>query len=133
MGFEERVSAPDLKGIVTHAGFVAGAEKKELLRDSDCLCFPTYYELESFGLVVIEAMAAGLNVLTTRWRALPEILPPNYIGFVPVRDAQAIAQMIPRLFTEDSTMLRAAFLARFTDRHHIRTLHEALIALSPSS
>ena len=92
MAFTRRAMQPDLAGRVTFSGFVTGADKLRLLRESDCLCFPTYYDLESFGLVVLEAMAAGLQVITTRWRALPEILPSDHCGFVPLRDAEAIAQ-----------------------------------------
>lgn len=126
--FVRRIACSDLAGSVTHTGFVQGTEKSRLLLESDCLCFPTYYHLESFGIVVIEAMAAGMNVITTRWRALPEILPADYVGFVPVRDAQAIADRIPLLFIEDSTQLRTIFLDRFTAYCHLRGLQKALIS-----
>jgi glycosyltransferase involved in cell wall biosynthesis len=126
--FARRISSSDLAGIVTLAGFVEGTEKRRLLLESDCLCFPTYYHLESFGIVVIEAMAAGMNVITTPWRALPEIVPADYPGFVAAQDAQAIAGRIPLLFTEDGTRLRTVFLERFTQDCHLRGLHKALIS-----
>ena len=127
--FNARIAQPDLQGVVTYAGFVQGREKSRLLMESDCLCFPTYYHLESFGLVVLEAMAAGLNVIATRWRALPEILPAGYPGFVDARNAQAIAEAIPRLFIEDSTPLRTLFLTRFTDISHLSRLRTAVLSL----
>ena len=46
-----------------YCGFVAGEEKRRLFRESDCFCFPTYYPAESFGIVVIEAMAFELPVV----------------------------------------------------------------------
>ena len=38
-----------------HVGFVGGNEKKAFFENADCLCFPTKYEAESFGLVAAEA------------------------------------------------------------------------------
>jgi glycosyltransferase involved in cell wall biosynthesis len=127
--FYNRIAQPEISRLVEYAGFVSGGRKLALLRDSDCLCFPTYYHLESFGVVVIEAMAAGLPIIATKWRALPEILPFNYPGFVPVRDAAAIARCIPRLFTFDGVVLRDVFLERFTEEVHLNALGNALLHL----
>lgn len=133
MQFNERVRQPDLAQLVNYAGFTQGAEKRRLLAESDCLCFPTYYPLESFGLVVLEAMAAGLNVIATRWRALPEILPASYDGFVSARDPRAIAEVIPRLFTEDASDLRARFLERFSANSHLERLRDVLLSVESHS
>jgi glycosyltransferase involved in cell wall biosynthesis len=121
--FMNRIRAPDLAGSVEYIGFVAGPEKERLLRESDCLCFPTYSD--SFGLVVLEAMAAGLAVVATVWRALPEVLPPDYPGFVPIRDAAAIARVLPELFLYDTEQLRSHFLEYFTIHAHLRRMREA--------
>jgi glycosyltransferase involved in cell wall biosynthesis len=128
--FMERIAQPDLVEIVSYVGFVGEAQKNALLIESDCLCFPTY--CDSFGLVVIEAMAIGLNVIASNWGALPEILPANYPGFVPIRDAEAIAVRIPLLFAEETLFLRDRFLERFTDRCHLVRLHETLLSLDAS-
>jgi glycosyltransferase involved in cell wall biosynthesis len=94
---------------------------------SDCFCFPTYYYAESFGLVVIEAMAFGLPVVTTRWRSLPEMLPPDYPGVVPVRAPEKVAATLLDLMTcETGERLRAVFEQRFTLEKHLTALAEAL-------
>ncbi len=46
--------------------------------DADLFAFPTVAPYESFGLVMVEAMRAGLPVLATDWRANAEVL-----GFPP--------------------------------------------------
>ena len=125
--FASRTAQPDLAGVVHYAGFVNGEEKARLLLESDCLCFPTY--CDSFGLVVVEAMAFGLSVVATRWRALPEILPADYPGFVGIRDPAAIAECIPNLFEEDGTRLRTRFEERFTAAAHLQRLEAALLSL----
>ncbi len=44
---------------VTFLGYVTESKKKELLRSSDLFCAPAIYG-ESFGIVLLEAMASGL-------------------------------------------------------------------------
>jgi glycosyltransferase involved in cell wall biosynthesis len=133
--FAETIAQLEVGDIVDYMGFVADAKKRELLRESDCLCFPTY--TDSFGLVVLEAMASGLSIVATRWRALPEILPADYPGFVPIRDAAAIARVLPLLFTYDTTPLRERFLTHFTVDAHVRKMRAALLrsihGLKPTS
>lgn len=126
--FETRIAKPDLVGVVEYAGFVAGDRKKQLLEQSDCLCFPTYYHAESFGLVVVEAMAAGMTVVTTRWRAIPELLPSEYPGLIPIRSPEAAADALERaLLRDDSELLRRHFIVHFTEQQHVETLQRALL------
>jgi glycosyltransferase involved in cell wall biosynthesis len=126
--FDSRIARPDLAGLVRYAGFVSGDSKRSLLEQSDCLCFPTYYHAESFGLVVVEAMAAGMAVVTTRWRAIPEVLPSEYPGLVPVRSPQAVAEALIRsLERDDSQLLRSHFAERFTEQQHVESLQRALL------
>jgi glycosyltransferase involved in cell wall biosynthesis len=124
--FQYRVCQPDLVEAVSYAGFVGPDAKNALLWDSDCLCFPTFYHAESFGLVVVEAMAAGLCVITTRWRALPELLPGEYPGFVPIEKPAAVAQALIAAFEWDAEELRSAFLAQFAEDKYVNGLAEAL-------
>lgn len=124
--FHRRIAEPDLRDAVKYAGFVDGEQKAALLCASDCLCFPTYYHAETFGLVVVEAMAAGLSIVTTRWRALPDLLPAGYPGLVPVRDPAAVAGALLAAFTWDATALREVFVANFTEEAHLTSLAEVL-------
>ena len=124
--FRRRISQPDLVDAVEYVGFVDGAAKSRHLCASDALCFPTYYHAESFGLVVVEAMAAGLAVVTTRWRALPELLPPDHPGFVPPRQPAALARALVAAAVQNGTALRARFEEDFAESRHIAILKNAL-------
>jgi glycosyltransferase involved in cell wall biosynthesis len=131
--FRERIDRDDLRGRVTLKGFVNGAAKSALLRESDCLCFPSYYHAESFGLVVVEAMACGMAVVTSRWRALPSLLPPDYPGIVSARDCHSIAAKLIDAMREDATPLRAWYLSHFTEAVHLHHLREALLKVAPDA
>ena len=124
--FDAQMASPDIHGAIEYAGFVTGAQKTELLRTSDCLCFPTYYHAEGFPLVILEAMAAGMNIVTTRWRAIPEQLPPEHPGFVPPRDPAAIARALESLFEHDATALRGVFEQHFTEARHVELIAKVL-------
>jgi glycosyltransferase involved in cell wall biosynthesis len=125
--FERRVVEPGLVGVVQHFGFVLGEQKSRLLREADLYCFPSYYFAESFGLVLVEAMAFGLPILTTRWRSLPELFPTNYPGLVDVRSPQQIAdRLLPLVTVETGEGFREIFLQNYTLERHLSNLAEAL-------
>jgi len=130
--FERRLQRSDLQSAsgqssVTYLGFVAGEAKRRAFAESDCFCFPTYYYAESFGLVVLEAMAFGLPIITSRWRSIPELMAPDYPGLIPPRDPQQIAAAIVRMLSAGSTeTLRDHFLRHFTIEQHLIALAKAL-------
>jgi glycosyltransferase involved in cell wall biosynthesis len=130
--FDKRIQRPDLMGrtgepLVRYCGFVAEADKKRLFVESDCFCFPTYYEAESFGIVLVEAMAFGLPIITTRWRTIPELLPAGYDGIVPPKSPERIAPvMLEYLQREYDSGLRAWFLDHFTERQYADKMVTAL-------
>jgi glycosyltransferase involved in cell wall biosynthesis len=113
---------------VSYAGFVFGPAKERILTESDCFCFPTYYYAESFGLVLVEAMAFGLQVITTRWRSIPELLPHDYPGFVDPRSPAQIAAQLQACLARPATGqdLREIFLRNFTLDHHLAGLASAI-------
>jgi glycosyltransferase involved in cell wall biosynthesis len=79
-------------------GPVTGDAKWQTLAHADLLAFPTFYYYETFGLVLLEAMAAGLPVVTTRRAAIPEIVEEGVNGlFVEEQNAADLAEKILRL------------------------------------
>lgn len=59
-------------------GFLDSEQKKSALEGADCLVFPTFYESEAQPLVLLEALSAGLAIITTSWRGVAEVLPEEY-------------------------------------------------------
>lgn len=133
--FNRRVSQLESENVVDvdYLGFINGNAKREVFTASDCFCFPTYYPAESFGLVIVEAMAFGLPVITTRWRSIPEILPSDYPGFVDPKSPKQVAEALRRLAGLDlAQSLRERFVRSFTLERHLTSLAEALHSVEKS-
>jgi glycosyltransferase involved in cell wall biosynthesis len=98
---------------------------------------------ETFGLVVIEAFAAGLPVIASQVGALTELIDDGETGFlVPPDDAQALADKMgwananPQALAAMGRKARAAYLARFTPQANLGMLEsiyqEAITASCPT-
>ena len=105
---------------------------QRLLREADLFCFPTQYLGENQPVNLIEAMAFGLPIVTTRWRSLPEMLPPEYPGLIDGQDPDEVAAALLKMAGEEiSEPLRDIFLRRFSSEQHLAGLAEALRSLEP--
>lgn len=115
---------------VRHVGFADDTEKQVLLSSADVFCFPTAYPHEGQPLAVIEALAHDLPIVTTRWRAIPSLLPSNseHIHFVtPGRPDQiAEALLAARHTSPPNGQLRAHYLTHYTRERHLAALAAAL-------
>ena len=121
---------PEVAEVVQHAGFVSGERKESLLRAADLFLFPTRYLGENQPVNLIEAMAFGLPIVTTRWRSLPEMLPPDHPGLVSGQNADEIAVTILNvLAVKSGELARQHFTANFTIERHLASLAGALHGL----
>ena len=128
--FLELSKAAGAEAHIKYLGFVTGEEKQRLFEESDCLVFPTYYNAESFGLVLVEAMAHGLPVITTNWRMIPEVLPQGYPGLVAPRAPDQIAVRLGEAVAwEFFADLRKHYLANFTAEEFWRKMKAALLSV----
>ena len=104
---EDEVAAKQLAGNnVEFIGPVTGAAKWQTLADADILAFPSFYYNETMGLVLLEAMQAGVPVVTTRRASIPEIVREGVEGLlVNEQDPDDLAEKILRL--ADDPAMRA--------------------------
>ena len=116
--------------LAIYAGWADEEKKQQLYRQADCFLFPTFYPAESFGLVLTEAMAHGCAVVTTRWQAVPEVLPGAYENLVEPHDIDAMAEALLRCAAAPADhSLRDYFLARFTSQRFAQEMIEVLRGL----
>ncbi|MGH7978303.1 MAG: glycosyltransferase family 4 protein, partial [Limisphaerales bacterium] len=92
--FGEFIQRHGLLNVVSLPGFISGEGKFEAFRNADIFCFPTYYPAEGQPTCVAEALAFGLPVITTRWRAVPDMLPADYPGLVDIKSPEQIAEKL---------------------------------------
>ena len=124
--FDERLKNPVFARAVACLGFVSGVGKERALREADLFCFPTRYPAENQPVTLIEAMAFGLPIVTTRWRSIPEMFPPGYPGLVTDQETGPIADALVALMTvEIGEELRDLFLRSFMLERYLTGLAEA--------
>jgi len=70
--FKQMVKQLHIEPIVRFLGFAEYSLLPEIYREADLFVLPT--RRESFGLVLAEAMAAGLPVVSTKIGAVPEVV-----------------------------------------------------------
>lgn len=91
--FLSRESAP-----VKIIGSVAGKKKHEILESADIFVFPSYYPPEGHPWVIVEAMAAGLPIISTNQGAITESVLDGENGYiVEKRNPAALAARIIEL------------------------------------
>jgi glycosyltransferase involved in cell wall biosynthesis len=105
----ERI-APDLRAHVSVLGELSEADKAALLRSVDVYCAPNLLG-ESFGVVLIEAMAAGATIVASDLDAFVRVLDDGAAGVVVRRgDAPALARALSGLLADPAR--RAELSAR---------------------
>jgi glycosyltransferase involved in cell wall biosynthesis len=115
MEFDRITATIDGAKCIRYAGFLGGLGKEEALREADLFCFPTYYQNENQPVNLIEAMAFGLPILTTRWRSIPELLPADYQCLVDIRSPEQIATvLLTCLVGQPPEFFRDIFLRHFS-------------------
>ncbi len=97
---------------VTFAGEGDDAAVEAAYSVADVFVLPTRYE--GYGMVVAEALARGLPVISTRTGAIPELVGEEAGLVVPRADINALQRALRRLFEEPDLLpaLRRGALAR---------------------
>jgi glycosyltransferase involved in cell wall biosynthesis len=109
--FETEIAPLLADPLIQFVGEVTDREKEEFLGNARAALCP--YRPESFGLVLIEALACGTPVVTYRHGSFPELIQDGATGFL-CRDEQEMVQATRRIGEIDRRRCRNAFEARFT-------------------
>ena len=118
---QQEIAARRLQEEVIFHGRVGGASKEEVYRNADIFVLPTFYLNECFPLVVLEAMARSLPVVSTHEGAIPAMVADGETGLiVPAKDATALADALQKLLADRAWRKkmgekgRAPFLSEYT-------------------
>lgn len=111
--FNDYVYANGLLEEIKYLGKMVGKDKRRVLQWADIFVFPTNYELETFGLVLLEAMMFGLPVISNRIAAIPSVVEDSKTGYLMKKNsANEIAENIIRLTKNKSLREKMGLLGR---------------------
>lgn len=97
---------------VSLPGPVFGERKVTMLAQTDVFVLPTYHA-EGLPYALLEAMAAGAPVITTRVGAIPDVVVEGVHGlFVPPGDPLAIVRAMQRLASDRDSLERMSAACR---------------------
>ena len=115
---------------VTIAGHLSRPEVSSLLASSRAVIVPSQWE-ETFGMVAVEAMAAGTAPVASAHGAFPELLTPGVDGALfPPADANALVDLLadvddnPNRWDAYGEQARRTYQSRFTVEASIARLLE---------
>jgi len=130
---EDYIEKEKINDYVDFTGTVNGKQKTKLLKDADLFVFPTYYPMEGHPWAVVEAMAAGLPIITTDQGCIKESVIDGENGFIiPKRDAEAITEKIIHLIENSKQRedmgrkSRELYEANFTQEHFVQRMVDAI-------
>jgi glycosyltransferase involved in cell wall biosynthesis len=133
-----RIAELKLDRSICFLGQRTGAEKFASFAQADVLCHPSFFE--TFGLVLVEAMACGLPVVATRCGSIPTIVDEGGTGFlVEPRDADGLADRLARL-AKDARLrqwmgaaARRRFLQEYTLERHIERMRQVFLDVASAA
>jgi glycosyltransferase involved in cell wall biosynthesis len=103
-------------GISNRVSFPGHGDNNLLLkhyRAADVLVLPSISTAETQGIVLIEAMACGTPVITTKIHGPMEVVTEGYNGYtVAPRDARSLANTIKTILTDDKRLRQMQINAR---------------------
>ena len=130
------IEAHGLRDKVEFLGVKRDAEKFNFFAGCDIFCFPSYFEAESFGLVLVEAMQFAKPLVSTQWRGIPSVVRDGVNGYLtPIQEPSVTAEKLvllardPALRERMGQEGRRIFEQEFTLEGFHRSMERAFVGL----
>lgn len=130
---EQMVKEQSLEEVVKFPGEVTGDEKWDLYERADIFFFPSHYGSEASPIVLMEALGAGLPIITTRWRGIPKMLQGcESAEILPVHRPELYGQALVELsnrrqdFPKLSEASREFYEGRYQNKHYLGRIEASL-------
>jgi glycosyltransferase involved in cell wall biosynthesis len=130
--FEDEIEPLIDGGLIEYLGEMDDAAKAAFLRNAIALLFPIDWP-EPFGLVMIEAMAAGTPTIAFRGGSVAEVIDEGVTGCV-VESVEDAVRCVQRVGSWDRGRCREVFEQRFTAERMARDycrVYERLVGATP--
>jgi glycosyltransferase involved in cell wall biosynthesis len=106
---DEVIDKLGVRNKIRRLGYVSDPVKADLLAGAELLAYPSIYE--GFGLPILEAMHAGVPVVSTSAGAIPEVAGRAAVLVEP-RDPNALAGALLSILDDDDLKLQLAAAGR---------------------
>jgi colanic acid/amylovoran biosynthesis glycosyltransferase len=133
---QELINQLHLNEKVKILGFQLQEEVIELIKDSDLFMAPSVKsqdgDIEGIPVVIMEAMARGLPILSTRHAGIPELVEDGKSGYlVPERNSDELAEKLAYLVQHQDLWPKMGREGRdFIKRHHdIEKLNDQMVQM----
>jgi glycosyltransferase involved in cell wall biosynthesis len=130
------INKNNMSKYINFHGVKLDQEKWKYFYEADIFCFPTYFESESFGNVILEAMMFELPIVSTHWRGIPELVVPGKNGLLAKpNNSVGLSEMLKKLIKEPQERLkmglngRNTYLERYTLDRHISRMNQILVSI----
>jgi glycosyltransferase involved in cell wall biosynthesis len=98
---EQFLSTVSRSDALFYRGIAEPGEITRIISRYDILLLPTYHIGEGYPAVILEAFAAGVPVITTAWRSIPDIVEDGVTGIiVPPESPGELGRAIDRLLSD---------------------------------
>lgn len=132
---QDKIVKYKISNHVEFQGVATGAEKWMYFSKASILCFPTFYECESFGNVILEAMMFELPVVASSWRAIPGIVDESFGLLHSPQNEKELAEKI--IFLKNNPDKRNAmgiagrklFLQKYKLDVHLSQMEDVFVSL----
>lgn len=89
----------------------------------DVVILPTYYAGEGYPGVIIEAYSLGIPVITTRWKAIPELVEHHKTGLlIEPKSTASLVQAMQSISQENYAVMQANAASTFRERFQVDTI-----------
>ena len=134
--FLDEISRKPLDSAIRYRGTVSGNQKHECFDKANLMVLPTDYPWEGQPLSIIESMARGIPVISTRHAGIPEQIDHGINGWLIAEDqisAESVASALRLVFdlTEDeyqsiSQEALKKYQNNFTRERHLENMQAVL-------
>lgn len=128
---EKLISSLGIEHLVEFCGPITGKLKWKYYSEAKLFSLPTFYETEAMPVTFLEAMSAGLPVITTNWRANFDIIRENRNGLlVDINNPGQLANAIKTLLSHESLYQQVSEnnrtdILHYTINRHLESMENA--------
>jgi len=91
----------DTQSCVRYCGLIKSDDVPTVLSSYDIFCMPTHYKGEGYSGAIIEALHAGLAIITTKWNSMEEMIDESCGILVSPKNPLALKTALKELILND--------------------------------